>query len=166
MRFEGRRDQRAATALLLAGPAALLGGAIGFQYLGGLAPCEMCLWQRWALVAALALAAVAWATGRAKGRATRYGGALLMLAAAAVLVGAAIAVFHAGVEQHWWQGITGCAAPPVSGTSAEMLGQILAQPLVRCDAIPWSLLGLSMAGWNAVVSALIGGTALWLLQRG
>ena len=149
------RSDRLTTALLLVGPAAVLGGALAFQYIGGLAPCEMCLWQRYALVAALVLALLGWAT---KAR------ALLVLAALAVLAGAGIAVFHAGVEQHWWKGITECAAPMISGTSADIMGQIMAQPLVRCDAIAWSLFGISMAGWNALVSGLIGGIALWRLK--
>lgn len=150
-------SDRLTTGLLLAGPAALLGGAIAFQYWGGLYPCEMCLWQRYALVAALVIAGLAWALGRTR--------ALLMLAALAVLAGAAIALFHAGVEQRWWQGFSECTAPAVSGSAADVLGQILAQPLVRCDAIPWSLLGISMAGWNAIISGLIGGAALWRLTR-
>lgn len=150
------RSDTLTTALLLVGPAALLGSALAFQYLGGLAPCEMCLWQRWALVAALGLALAGWAL--------RHNRAVLALAALAVLAGAGIAVLHAGVEQQWWQGIAECAAPMVSGSSAEMLGQILAQPLVRCDAIPWSLFGISMAGWNALISGLIGALALWRLR--
>ena len=152
----GRRADRLTTALLLLGPTALLGGALAFEYLGGLAPCEMCLWQRWALAAALALALLGWATGHSR--------AVLALAALAVLGDAGIAAFHAGVEQHWWQGITKCAATLSSGSTADVMRQILAQPLVRCDAIPWSLFGISMAGWNAIVSTLIGGTALWRLK--
>jgi disulfide bond formation protein DsbB len=148
---------RQAALLLLLGPTALLAGALGFQYLGGLVPCEMCQWQRWAIVAALGLALVGLALGHARW--------LLALAALAVLTGAGIAAFHAGVEQHWWKGITECTATPVSGSASAMMGQILAQPLVRCDAIPWSLLGISMAGWNAIVSTVIGGTALWQLTR-
>lgn len=149
-------SDRPTTALLLAGPAALLGGALAFQYVGGLAPCEMCLWQRWALLAAIGLALAAWAL--------RHNRAVLRLSALAVLAGAGIAVFHMGVEQHWWKGITECAAPMVSGSSADIMGQIMAQPLIRCDAIPWSLFGLSMAGWNALISTLIGGLALWRLK--
>lgn len=145
-----------AAGLLLAGPAALLAGAYGFQYLGGLTPCEMCWWQRYALMVALALAAAGWLLGRNR--------ALLVLAALAVLANAGIGVFHAGVEQHWWQGITACAAAPASGSSADVMAEIFAQPLVRCDAIPWSLFGLSMAAWNALLSALIGGFALWRLK--
>ncbi len=145
------------TALLLLGPATLLGGALGFQYIGGLFPCEMCMWQRWALVTALVLALIGWAAGHAR--------AVLALAALAVLAGAGIAAFHAGVEQHWWQGFTECTAPLVSGSSAAVLGQILSQPLIRCDAIPWSLFGISMAGWNAIFSTAIGTMALWRLKQ-
>ena len=153
MRSDGVRS---AGALLLLGPAALLAGAYAFQYLGGLAPCEMCWWQRYALMVALALAVLGWGLGRSR--------ALFVLAALAVLANAGIGVFHAGVEQHWWQGITACAATPAGGSNADIMAQILAQPLVRCDAIPWSLFGLSMAGWNALISTLIGGFALWRLK--
>jgi disulfide bond formation protein DsbB len=153
-----RSDRPAAlTALLLIGAAGLLGGALGFQYIGGLQPCEMCHWQRWALLATLALALAAWAAGHAR--------ALQGLAALTLLGGAGIAVFHVGVEQHWWQGITACAAPVVAGTAADVMGQIMAQPLVRCDAIAWSLFGISMAGWNALVSTAIGGFVLWQTAR-
>lgn len=151
------RSDRGTTALLLTGPTTLLAGALAFQYLGGLYPCEMCLWQRYALVAALMAATTAWALGLSR--------ALLVVAAVAVLVGAGVALFHAGVEQRWWQGFSECTAPAVSGSAADVMGQILAQPLVRCDAIPWSLLGVSMAGWNAIISGLVGGTALWRLGR-
>jgi disulfide bond formation protein DsbB len=150
------RSDRLTTALLLAGPTGLLAGALAFQFIGGLAPCEMCLWQRWALVAAIGLALLGWAL--------RHNRAVLGLAALAVLAGAGIALFHAGVEQHWWKGITECAAPMLSGSSADIMGQIMAQPLVRCDAIPWSLFGISMAGWNALISTVIGGVALWRLK--
>ncbi|WP_439532578.1 disulfide bond formation protein B [Polymorphobacter sp.] len=143
-------------AIVLTGGSALLGGALAFQYWGGLAPCEMCLWQRWALAAALTLAALGWALGQR---------AVVALAALSVWAGAAIAAFHAGVEQKWWQGITTCAAAPAGGSTADVIGSILAAPLVRCDAIPWSLFGLSMAGWNVVLSTLIGGIALWQLKR-
>ena len=151
------RSDRLTTALLLVGPAALLGGALVFQHIGGLAPCEMCLWQRWALVTALGLALLGWALGHAR--------AVLVLSALAVLGGAGIAAFHVGVEQHWWPGITTCAAAPMAGTTADVMRDIMAAPLVRCDAIAWSLFGISMAGWNALGSATIGGLALWRLKR-
>lgn len=152
-----RSDARLTTALLLLGPAALLGGALAFQYIGGLVPCEMCMWQRWALVTALGLALLGWIMGHAR--------PVLMLAALAVLAGAGIAVFHVGVEQHWWQGLTACSAAPMVGSTAEVMSEIMAAPLVRCDAIAWSLFGISMAGWNALISTGIGGLALWRLTR-
>ncbi len=140
---------------MLSGGLALLGGALAFEYIGGLAPCEMCMWQRWALATALCLATLGLFL---KNR------AVVGLAAAAVLVGAAIAAFHAGVEQKWWEGITSCAAAPAGGTTADIIGAVLSAPIVRCDAIPWSLLGISMAGWNFIISSMIGGLALWRLK--
>lgn len=150
------RSERDA-ALLTGGVAvALLAGAYGFQYFGNLPPCEMCWWQRYALMATAALAGLALAT-RSRG--------LAAASIAALFVNAGIAAFHVGVEQHWWQGITACAAPMVTGTTADIIGQMMAQPLVRCDAIAWSLFGISMAGWNALISTVFGGTASWRLTR-
>ena len=148
---------RAANTLVLAGAGGLLGGALLFQYVGGYAPCEMCVWQRWPHVAALALGLVAWALGSNR--------AVVALAAVAVLVSGGIGVFHAGVELHWWPGVTACAASLAGGSTADIMRSVLATPLVRCDAVAWSLFGISMAGWNAVLSFGIGGGALWLLRR-
>lgn len=149
------RSDAAANALVLAGSAALLGGALAFQYVGGLAPCEMCLWQRWPHVAALGLGLAAWALGNAR--------AVVGLAALILLGGAGIGVFHAGVEYHWWVGPTACAAPLIAGK--DFVTAALATPLIRCDAAAWTLAGISMAGYNALFSTLIGGTALWLILK-
>ena len=154
MLFE--RRWRDPAGLVIAGGGSLLLAALAFEHLGGLAPCEMCMWQRWALVAAISLAVLGWALGHR---------AVLALASLVVLAGAAIAGFHAGVEQKWWQGVTSCAAAPMTGSTEDLIGAILAAPLVRCDAITWSLFGLSMAGWNMVISTMIGGLALWRLKR-
>ena len=150
-------DRRLATALILAGSGALLGGALLFQHVGGLAPCEMCLWQRWPHVAALFLALAAWALAR--------NSVLLVLASLAVLASAAIGYFHAGVEYHWWAGPAACSAAPLSGSIADITKMVLAMPLIRCDAAAWSLFGISMAGYNALLSSLIGGASLWLTLR-
>jgi len=132
--------------------AGMLLAAFGFQYLGDMAPCKMCLWQRWPHAIAAALALVLLFLPHR----------LLMLAGGAlVLAGAGIAFYHAGVEQHWWLGPTTCTSQGINGLSAdELMSQILNAPLVRCDEIPWSLFGLSMAAWNAVVS--VGIALLWL----
>ncbi len=133
------------------GSLALLLGAFAFQYLGGLAPCHLCLLQRWphAAAVALGLLILVW---------PRRG--LALIAAVVVLVGAAIAVYHAGVEQHLWEGPTTCTAPaPEAASSGALLDQILATPVVLCDQIAWSLWGISMAGWNAILS--LGLAWLW-----
>lgn len=138
-------------ALLL--PLALLGGAMGSQYLGGLVPCEMCIWQRWPHAAAILLAALAFTAPAASSRAR----ALTLLAALAIAVSGTIGVYHAGVEAKLFEGVTTCTA-----NRATTLEDILNTPLVRCDQVQWSLLGISMAGWNAIVS-MTGAAAILLL---
>jgi disulfide bond formation protein DsbB len=147
---------QAALARLLAllVPLGLLGGALGSQYLGGLHPCEMCYWQRWPHGAAILLAAGALLVpARAR--------LLTALAALAIAVSGAIGVFHAGVELGWWQGLTRCT----SG-GALSLDELMNVPLVRCDQVQWSLLGISMAGWNAIVSLGSAAVIALLLSRG
>ncbi len=135
-----------------AGSAALLLGALAFQYIGGLAPCPLCIWQRWphvlAVVLGVALVAI-------PARVIALFGALLMCA------GAGIGVYHAGIEQKWWAGPSTCTAPaPGAMEAGELLDRILATPVVLCDEIAWSWLGISMAGWNAILSLLL--AVLWL----
>jgi disulfide bond formation protein DsbB len=139
-------------ALLL--PLALLGGALGSQYLGGLHPCEMCYWQRWPHAAAILLAALAF-TGPPQSPRSRT---LTLLAALAIAVSGAIGVYHAGVEAKIFQGFTTCTALPTGASTADLLKQITHAPLVRCDQVQFRFLGISMAGWNAILS--LGGAAL------
>lgn len=149
--------QRAAHLLLLLGPSALLGGAFAFQHIGGLNPCEMCIWQRWPHAAALVLASLAlFVPGSGKR-------ALLVLAVLAELVTAGIGMFHAGVEQRWWQGPSACSATDLG--SGDFFSNVMATPVVQCDQIAWSLAGISMAGYNAIFSGLIAGVALWLILK-
>jgi disulfide bond formation protein DsbB len=120
-------------ALLL--PFALLAGALGSQYLGGLFPCEMCHWQRWPHYAAVGLAALAFlVTPAAK--------PLTILAGIAILISGAIGVFHAGVEYGFWEGLTRCAS--TGGGSGDILADIMATPMIRCDEVQWSLFGISL----------------------
>ena len=139
-------------ALLL--PLALLAGAFGSQYLGGLHPCEMCWWQRYPHMAAVVIAAFAF-TAPAEATRTR---ALTLFAAAAIALSGAIGVYHAGVELKIFEGFTTCTATAKGGSTADLLRQIVATPLVRCDEVQWSFLGISMAGWNAILS--LGGAAV------
>jgi disulfide bond formation protein DsbB len=159
----GRADSLGpAKALSLIVPAALLAGAYGFELLGGLFPCEMCWWQRWAHMAALAIALIALAGGR---RLTDGGRGLVRLAALAILASGLIGGYHAGVEAGLFEGITQCTAVDTSGTAQDMLARIMAAPMVRCDQVPWQMWGVSMAGWNAILSI---GSALvisWLTLK-
>lgn len=142
--------------LALLVPSALLGGALFSQHVGGLAPCEMCYWQRWPHGAAITLAALAF-TSAADSRRSLL---LVSLAAVAVAISGAIGVFHVGVEMDWWEGLTRCAA---SGSLS--LDDLMSAPIVQCDQVQWSLLGISMAGWNAIISLGSAATIAILLAR-
>jgi len=152
---EGAPRLKQARLLALLVPSGLLGGALFSQYVGGLYPCEMCYWQRWPHAAAILLAIGAYFTASNPPRSRM----LVMLAALAVAISGAIGVFHAGVEIGWWEGITQCTA-----TGATSLQDIMKVPLVRCDQVQWAFLGISMAGWNAIIS-LAGAAAIALLAR-
>lgn len=146
-------------ALLL--PVALLGGALGSQYLGGLHPCEMCYWQRWPHGVAIILAGLAFTAPAASYRSRT----LILMAAVAIAISGAIGVYHVGVEQGIFEGITTCAATANAGSTADLLNAIIKTPLVRCDQVQFAFLGVSMAGWNAILS--LGGAAViaWLALK-
>jgi disulfide bond formation protein DsbB len=131
-------------ALLL--PAALLAGAYGSQYFGGLAPCEMCWWQRWPHFAAVPLALLAFFIGNPGVKRVS-----VALAAFAILTSGMIGGFHAGVEYGWWEGLSTCSTVP-TGSAEEVMKQILNAPLIRCDVAPWTLFGISLAGFNFLLS--------------
>ncbi|MCY7280112.1 MAG: disulfide bond formation protein B [Sphingomonas bacterium] len=145
-----------ARGLALGVPLTLLGGAYLSQYVGGLHPCEMCYWQRWPHFAAIAVAALAFLSP-ANSRNARL---LTALAAIAIAVSGTIGLFHAGVEYRWWEGLTRC-----STGGAMTLDEIMSVPLVRCDQVQFSLLGVSMAGWNAILSLGSAVTIALLLKR-
>jgi disulfide bond formation protein DsbB len=136
------------------GSAALLGGAFYFQYVLGMAPCELCLWQRWPHGAAVVLGLLAWVVPAAP---------VLLAGAAAAAATGGIGVYHTGVERGWWPGPSACSgAVDLSRLSAEqMLDAILAAPVVRCDEVAWEMLALSMASWNALASFAL--AAVWLV---
>jgi len=165
----GRRDRMLGLrtpdleAAALAGGAslALIAGALLFQYVGGLPPCPMCHWQRWPHIAAAVIG---------------LGGALLIrngvlprpaatpmavVAILGLLVSGAIGVFHAGVEWDLWEGPATCAGGGyVPGEDDSGVFNI-----VRCDVAPWSLFGISLAGYNALISFGVAGICLSLLRR-
>jgi len=157
----GSSGSALARLLALAVPVALLGGALGSQYLGGLHPCEMCIWQRWPHVAAIILAGVAFTSSAESARSRT----LTMLAAVAIAISGAIGAYHAGVEAKIFEGLTSCTALAGGASTADMLKQITQAPLVRCDQVQFSFLGISMAGWNAIISLGGAGLIAWLLRK-
>ena len=135
-------------------PSGLLGGALISQYGFGLYPCEMCMWQRWPHLAAIMLALPALLIG-SKSRSFP----LVVAATMAIAVSGLIGGFHAGVEYGWWEGFTSCSTNIPTG--GDMLDSIMNAPLVRCDVAPWSLFGISLAGFNFLLS--VGGAILILV---
>lgn len=145
------RQARLPPLFLAIASAAVVGGALFSQYVGGLSPCELCLYQRWPYYGVLAVALVAALVGQ-RGL-TR---AVLVLAGLAFLAGGALAFYHVGVEQGWFAGPDACTGPSLSGGSiADLKAQLLATPPVRCDEVQWSLFGVSLAGWNFLASILL-----------
>ena len=140
-----------AKVLAIAIPAGLLGGAYISQYGFGLFPCEMCWWQRWPHFAALGAGVMAMFMQPAR--------VWTALAGLAILTSGLIGGFHAGVEYGWWEGITGCAT---LGSAVDVMNPAAA-PIVRCDVAPWSLFGISLAGWNFLFSCA-GGIAILVLS--
>lgn len=137
------RNQRLAQWLALLVPLGLMAGALGSQYLGGLFPCEMCMWQRWPHYAAIVVALASFVLKPARVP-------LVWLAALLIAISGAIGGFHAGVEYGWWEGLTRCAT--TFGGGGVTLDTIMNAPLIRCDVAPWTFLGISLAGWNAILS--------------
>ena len=134
------------------GSAALMIAALAFQYFGGLAPCQMCIWQRYPHVIAIAIGLVAIRFGNA---------ALAWLGALAAFATAAVGAYHTGVERGWWEGPSSCTAQSIGGlTTDELFEQIMTAPVVRCDEVAWSLMGLSMASWDMIASLVL--AALWI----
>ena len=140
----------------------MLGGALLFQHVAGLQPCVLCLYQRWPWAVAIGLGIIALAFWRhPKARSVMAG-----LGGLTLLVGAGIAAFHVGVEQGWWEGTPGCGGAPLSGGSIEdITAQLLATPVIRCDEVAWSLAGISMAGYNFLISLALAIVALIATPR-
>ena len=144
--------------IALLAPAALLGGALASQHIGGLYPCEMCYWQRWPHEAAIVLALLAYGLSGQP----RWSRALVFLAAVAIAISGAIGVFHAGVEYGWWEGVTKCSRGPSAANAQDLLKAIMNAPLIRCDQPQWTLGGVSLAGFNAIFS-FAAAIAIWAL---
>jgi disulfide bond formation protein DsbB len=142
---------RALVSLLLVASAAIVGSALLFQYVGGLEPCELCLYQRWPYYAAIVATGVALLSGG-----DRAMGAVIALCAFLFAASTVLAFYHVGVEHHWFAGPSACTGSVSGASSIEALkAQLLARQPVNCDEPAWRLFGISLAGWNLVASALI-----------
>lgn len=134
------------------GSVLLLGGAFLFQMMG-YPPCKLCLWQRWphavAFVIGIAFLVIP----------NRI---IALLGALAAATSGTIGLYHMGVEQKWWEGPTSCTSGDISNlTPEQLLEQIMNAPLVRCDDIAWIFAGISMAGWNMIISFFLAG--IWIV---
>jgi disulfide bond formation protein DsbB len=146
---------------LLTSAAALAAAFVG-QIAFGLEPCILCLYQR---VPYLCVAVVS-AVGLVLPLAERQRRRLLALVGLLFAFGGVLAVYHVGVEQHWWTSpIPGCVGAPVGRMSVEELRSGILTPLRSCDQVDWRLFGVSLAGWNAVASVILAGTCMALAVR-
>ncbi|MGB0960368.1 MAG: disulfide bond formation protein B [Halocynthiibacter sp.] len=137
------------------GSAAVLIGALGFQYIGGMAPCKMCIWQRWPHGIMIALGALGLLIGPLRVHVASIGAFLMA-------VSGGLGVYHTGVERKWWAGPDSCTSGSIDGlTAQELMDKIMNAPMVRCDEVPWEMFALSMASWNAIAS--FGFMVLWII---
>lgn len=139
--------------------AAVLSAALAFQYIGGLYPCILCMYQRWAYVVAIGFALLAWSFKNNPVVAKMTLGASSL----SFFAGAVIAAFHVGVEKRWWEGTSECQgnALDLSASVEDLTSQLMDQPIVRCDVVPWDLFGISMAGYNVIISLALAFVCLW-----
>ena len=133
------------------------------QHLGGLEPCELCLKQRYAYYAGvplLFLALVSLSAGQ-----TRIAALLFGLVALGFLGNAGLGVYHAGVEWKLWAGPTECSGAATLGPAGGLLNRLQDIIVVRCDEAAWRFLGLSLAGYNFLISGLMGLVALFGINK-
>jgi disulfide bond formation protein DsbB len=142
--------------LLLAASVAIIGIAFGFEFIGKYRPCPLCLVERYAYYFAI-LGTGAGLLAARSGLAVSWLRLLLLAIAIGFIVNTGLGIHHSGVEWKWWAGPATCSGALPSLSSGGAGGGILdlSQPVIRCDEAPWRFLGLSFAGWNAVLSAAL-----------
>ncbi|MAL79418.1 MAG: disulfide bond formation protein B [Sneathiella sp.] len=137
--------------IALAAAAGALVFAFTSQYVFGLWPCVLCLYQRWPYAAVIAIALAGIALSK------RFGATpFLLFCAFAFLTTAAIGGYHVGVEQGWWEGTAECVGDTGAVSNIEDLkARIMSTPIVRCNEVAWSLFGISMAGYNVMLAVVM-----------
>ena len=145
--------------------AATLAGAWFFQFVLDIKPCPLCLEQRYAYYLALPLAAlVAFFAARGAPRQVLMAGFVILLMA--TLANAWLGGYHAGVEWKFWPGPTDCSGPVVDlGSAGTLLQRLDTVKVVRCDEVQWRFLGLSLAGYNVLISLLMAAIGIWGVAR-
>ncbi len=154
---------RLVPALVVAVSLGALAVALASQFWGELQPCVLCIYQRYAYLGAAAFGLF----GLIAGPRTGARRAAVVLAGLAFLTGAGIAAFHVGVEQQWWRGTAGCHAPAFdpNASIAALRKQLLETRFIPCDEVPWSLFGISMAGYNVVASLGLALASVWAARN-
>ena len=151
---------RSIAGLVLAGSLAALAVAFASQYIGGLVPCQLCIWQRWGYAGAIVLAILALLMP------PRLRGLGAVPASLGLLATAAIALFHTGVEYHWWQGLASCTGNLDTSQSLSALQQqLLNTPVIPCDRPAWTMFGISMAGYDFLYAGVLGLICLFAALR-
>lgn len=148
----------------------MLCSAWAFQYIGGLAPCQMCYWQRHGHKAVLAVSALAMLSqylGRRRPGRKPLSRFAIGLIAIAFAVSAVLGAWHMGVEYGWWEGPKTCMVAPIGPITMGGFEDSLKDPIkmLACSDVAWSMFGLSMAGWNALVSALAALMSVYVMTR-
>lgn len=143
--------------------------ALGMEFTLGLDPCILCVYQRWPYVLTTGLGILGLATLYNE-EWVRFAAIIIFVAAIAFFVNGLIAFYHVGVENHWWKSaLEGCAVSFQTGSMEELMAMFDDKIPARCDEVPWSFLGISMAGYNMVLSFLLaagsGYSAVLLTRR-
>ena len=150
----------AAVAIAVVGVATVF-GFLFFQYVLGYPPCPLCLEQRYAYYASIPLAAMI-LLGLSVGASRKVLLLALLAIAGAMAWNAGLGVYHSGIEWHWWPGPQDCSGPVVNfGPAGSLLDRIQNARVVRCDEAAWRFLGLSLAGYNVLISSALAAVALW-----
>lgn len=144
------RDATIAGATIAMTSVFLLAGAFFFQYALSMQPCVLCIYQRIPHGVAIMAGLMTIISAR-KGR-LKTAAFIMFLACLVFLASAGLGIYHTGVEQHWWRSFLEACTAPGFDMSGDILSQIEKAKAVRCDEVPWSLFGISMAGYNALIS--------------
>ena len=148
--------------MLGAAALALILGALGFQYLDRLPPCEMCMWQRYPHIAAAIIGIGGFLLARGAGLSESVASTIAILTALLIAISGALGVYHAGVEWQLWPGPQACTGAAFQSTGGPL---DLNAPVVRCDRAAWRLFGISLAGYNAIFSLAIAFAGVYFIGR-